>query len=141
MNKFSITLCAIGLIFLSLSFCTSKEEKASVAQEVGSISTQDLRNRIGRIQNNAVILDVRTPAEVASGIIKGATVIDFKSEDFEDKVDKLDKSKTYFVYCRAGGRSLRAAELMLNLGFQNVINVEGGMSQWKEAGFEVVQIP
>lgn len=79
---------------------------------------------------NAVVLDVRTPAEVRSGGIKGAVNIDLMGVDFQQKVAKLDKSKTYFVYCRSGNRSGQACKMMGDAGFTHLFNLSGGMMAW-----------
>lgn len=82
--------------------------------------------------NNAVVLDVRTPEEVAQGIIPNAKHIDiFKGQGFIDEVKQLDKSKTYFVYCKAGGRSGQACAVMNQLGFNKTYNLLGGFTEWK----------
>jgi len=70
---------------------------------------------------NAVVLDVRTAAEMRSGAIRG---------DFQQKIGKLDKNKTYFVYCRSGNRSGQACKMMGNAGFEHVYNLSGGMMSW-----------
>lgn len=81
--------------------------------------------------DNAVVLDVRTDAEVADGIIPNAIHIDFYlGDEFVDKVDDLDKSKNYYVYCRSGNRSGQACAIMEELGFENAYNLEGGMLDW-----------
>ena len=79
---------------------------------------------------NAVLLDVRTPAEARSGSIKGAVNIDIMSVDFQQKIAKLDKNKTYFVYCRSGNRSGQACKVMGDSGFEHVYNLSGGMMSW-----------
>jgi rhodanese-related sulfurtransferase len=61
-------------------------------------------------------------------------LLDFRAPDFAEKVAKLDKSKTYLVHCAAGGRSARACTKMEGLGFKNVVNLEGGLGAWKDAG-------
>jgi len=82
--------------------------------------------------NNAVVLDVRTPEEVAEGIIPNAMHIDiYKGQGFIDEVQTLDKSKTYFVYCKAGGRSGQACSVMNQLGFKHTYNLIGGFSEWQ----------
>ncbi|WP_428657936.1 rhodanese-like domain-containing protein [Runella sp.] len=78
----------------------------------------------------AVILDVRTAAEVRSGAIKGAINIDLMSADFQQKINQLDKTKTYFVYCRSGHRSGQACRIMGNVGFEHIYNLTGGMMSW-----------
>lgn len=83
-------------------------------------------------EENAIVMDVRTPAEVNEGIIKGATVFyDFQASDFEQRIATLDKTKTYIVYCRSGRRSASATELMKGKGFEHVYNLEGGITGWK----------
>lgn len=80
---------------------------------------------------NAVVLDVRTPEEVAEGIIPNAIAIDiYKGQGFIHEIDQLDKSKTYYVYCRSGGRSAQACSIMNQLGFEHTYNLIGGFSEW-----------
>lgn len=79
---------------------------------------------------NAIILDVRTAAEMRSGAIQGAINIDLMNADFQQKISKLDKNKTYFVYCRSGNRSGQACKMMGNAGFEHIYNLSGGMMSW-----------
>lgn len=80
----------------------------------------------------AVILDVRTDAEVAEGMIPNAIHIDiYRGQDFVSEIEKLDKSKNYYVYCRSGNRSGQACKIMNQLGFENAYNLIGGMLQWE----------
>jgi phage shock protein E len=85
---------------------------------------------------DAVLLDVRTPEEIAQGTIPGAVPLDFKAADFEDRIDALDKSKTYLVYCAVGGRSGKAVNLMHEKGFTHVYGLDGGFQAWQEQGLE-----
>lgn len=91
-------------------------------------------DRLRTRMTNSVVLDVRTPEEFAKGHIPGAKLIDFKAADFTAQIEKLDKSKRYLVHCAAGGRSAKAAEQMVKLGFPNVVNLDGGMKAWEAAG-------
>lgn len=79
---------------------------------------------------NAVLLDVRTPGEVAEGKIGDAMNIDFFSPVFRDKVADLPKDKNYYVYCRSGNRSGQAVRFMTGEGF-NAYNLDGGIMRWK----------
>lgn len=82
--------------------------------------------------DNAFILDVRTPEEVEDGYIPGATNIDIHlGQGFLDEVEKLDKSKSYYVYCRSGARSAQACSIMAGLGFEKAYNLEGGFMNWQ----------
>ncbi len=81
---------------------------------------------------NAMILDVRTQEEVDEGKIPNSLHIDiYKGQGFIDEVDNLDKTKSYYVYCRAGARSAQACSVMNQLGFKNTYNLMGGFSQWR----------
>ncbi len=80
---------------------------------------------------NALILDVRTEDECNNGIIPNAINIDiYKGEEFIEKLEALDKSKNYYVYCRSGARSAKACEVMDSLGFENAYNLQGGIIEW-----------
>ncbi|MGC6430010.1 MAG: rhodanese-like domain-containing protein [Jejuia sp.] len=81
--------------------------------------------------HNAIVLDVRTDDEVADGIIPNAIHLDiYKGQEFLDALDELDKTKSYYVYCRSGNRSGQACQIMEELGFEKAYNLEGGMLQW-----------
>lgn len=86
-----------------------------------------------------ILVDLRTPEEVAKGYIKGATFIDFLAKDSEKQIDKLDKNKTYYIYCASGGRSGDCAEYMEKHGFKRVYNLEKGFSDWNKKAFPVEQ--
>ena len=81
--------------------------------------------------NNAVVLDVRTLAEVEEGIIPNAIHIDiYKGQGFVNELEELDKTKNYYVYCRSGNRSRQACAIMNQLGFENAYNLMGGFMEW-----------
>ena len=88
---------------------------------------------------NGTILDVRTPEEVAEGIIPNAVTININDADFETQLNKLDKSKPVYVYCKAGGRSSRATDMMMKNGFTLVYNLDGGIDAWVEEGFNIIK--
>lgn len=80
---------------------------------------------------NAVILDVRTEDEWNDGIIPNAINIDiYKGQGFIYQLEELDKSKNYYVYCKAGGRSAQACNIMNQMGFETTYNLMGGFSEW-----------
>lgn len=78
-----------------------------------------------------IVLDVRTPEEIAGGYINNASMINFYDPDFERKINLMDKSKEIYVYCRSGGRSSKAANILLNNGFTKVYNLDGGIMAWQ----------
>ena len=86
---------------------------------------------------NEQLIDVRTPDEYQTGHLPHSTLINFKGEDFREKMAQLDKNKPVMVYCAAGGRSNAAATLLEELGFAEVYELEGGFTRWREAGQEI----
>lgn len=101
----------------------------------GAVTTMNVSDFAKKISDSSVVLlDVRTPVEFAAGHISGATNIDFESGTFESDIQKLDKSKSYAVYCRSGNRSGQATALMAKDGFTSIFNLEGGLINWQAAG-------
>ena len=81
---------------------------------------------------NAIILDVRTPEEFETSRIPNSKNIDFYNpQNFMLEIEKLNKSKSYYVYCRTGVRSANSCQLMNELGFDKVYNLLGGIVEWK----------
>ena len=87
-----------------------------------------------RADKKNVVLDVRTKKEFDAGHIRGAVNIDVNAPDFDEKVARLDKGKTYLVHCGAGVRSVKACEKMGKLEFPKLVNLEGGLKAWEKAG-------
>lgn len=80
--------------------------------------------------DNAVILDVRTPEECAEGMQENAVQMNYlDTQSFQQNIQKLDSSKTYYVYCRSGARSANACQMMEGVGL-NCKNLLGGMLEW-----------
>lgn len=81
--------------------------------------------------SEAIILDVRTIEEFESSRIPNSVNIDFYNpEIFMQEIGKLDKNKSYYVYCRTGIRSANSCHLMKELGFVNTYNLIGGIVDW-----------
>ncbi|MFN2262481.1 MAG: rhodanese-like domain-containing protein [Psychroflexus sp.] len=81
--------------------------------------------------DDSVVLDVRTPEEFEEGNIKDAKLINIQNpENFMNEIEKLDKSKSYYVYCRSGRRSEMACQIMEKSGFDHAYNLIGGILDW-----------
>ena len=119
-------LLSFGILFLTLiNSCTGNSQ----IQGVKNIKQSEFQ-KLSK-DPNTVIIDVRSPGEVSEGYIDGARLfIDYNGSNFDSKISKLDKSKSYVIYCRSGGRSARASELMASKGFKKLYNLEGGISNW-----------
>lgn len=88
-----------------------------------------------RQKENYKVLDVRAPQEKSEGFIDGAEMINFHDPTFPDKVQELDKSQNYLVYCRSGNRSGQACMMMGDMGFEGELyNLKGGIGAWNASG-------
>ncbi len=84
---------------------------------------------------DALVVDVRTPAEYASGHVAGAQNVDVNGGQFEASLDSVDRARPVYLYCRSGSRSAVAAEKLTQMGFQTVVNA-GGFDALAAAGAE-----
>lgn len=78
-----------------------------------------------------VILDVRARAEQVDGLINGQRNLNVNSPEFKQQIAKMDKSKTYLLYCRSGARSARACKIMAKEGFEKLYSLKGGYLAWE----------
>ncbi|MGB3619171.1 MAG: rhodanese-like domain-containing protein [Catalinimonas sp.] len=85
-------------------------------------------------ERTQVLIDVRTPAEYAEGHLPGARLMNVYDDDFEERLGALDRDRTYYVYCKSGVRSGKAADRMVALGFRRVVGLDGGYRAWQRAG-------
>jgi len=111
------------------------------AQIIETITPQEAFSLIQENQDNPdfAIIDVRTPEEFADEHMENAINIDYNSETFQDELNILDKNKTYLIYCRTGGRSECALDMMAELDFREVYNMSDGLNEWVAAGLPTAQ--
>lgn len=85
-------------------------------------------------KSDFIVLDVRTPEEFAEGHLPGAVNVNALGSDFEARVGKLDRARTYLVYCRTGNRSARAVQVLSRMGFRSVYHMFEGIMGWYKRG-------
>ncbi len=96
---------------------------------IDKLSVDEVRNLVDkRGYDEAILLDVREPAEYEEGHIPGALLLPLSS--LLDNLNKLSLSKTIITYCRRGPRSKSAAALLKRQGFENIYYMEGGIDAW-----------
>ncbi|WP_153208130.1 MULTISPECIES: rhodanese-like domain-containing protein [unclassified Flavobacterium] len=115
----------LSLMFLLLGFTSCLKNQADGVQ-VLDVATYEKKMAEPEVQ----LVDVRTPEEFNEGHIENAVNINFMSDDFDANVANLDKEKPVMVYCKAGGRSAKAAARLKELGFKAITDLEGGISNW-----------
>lgn len=118
----------ILLVSLILTVVFSCKPQTNEAKD---ITVEDLKVILDN-KSSIQLLDVRTPSEWVEGVINTPIKIDITAEGFEDKaIEKLDKSQPVYIYCRSGGRSKRATDLLVKKGFE-AYNVLGGYMEWEQ---------
>ena len=114
----------ISILFFSCNAQTNKDVKLVDAKEFSTeIKSAD----------SPQILDVRTPQEFNEQHIANATNIDWNGNSFETQAKQLDKNKTVYVYCKSGGRSAKASSKLAEMGFKDIVELDGGITKWNEA--------
>lgn len=113
------------LLFVLNTGCTN-------SQNFKSVDVAEFKTTLEKT-TDAQLLDVRTSGEFAGGHITNAKNVDWNGSDFDTQVAHLDKEKTVMVYCLSGGRSKKAASHLKELGFKNIIELNGGYLAWSKA--------
>lgn len=122
----------ITILFASLCFNLKAQENQAF---IKNVNTQTFKELVDT--GKGIILDVRTPEEIEQGHIANASTINFYDEKFVAKINLIPKDKEVYVYCKAGGRSSQAAQILKQNGFNKIYNLDGGFMQWEKNNFPV----
>ncbi|WP_222982977.1 rhodanese-like domain-containing protein [Flagellimonas meishanensis] len=112
-----------GLIFLMTACCRTKTEEVVQNVDKNTIQTEVIGKEVQ-------LVDVRTAQEYSEGRIDDAVNFDVNGEFFMEQIGTLDKTKPVYLYCKMGGRSSKAAEILKNEGFKEIYNYTGGYNDW-----------
>ena len=130
------TLVFVILFGFILPSCQAQQD-----QNITALSAREafklIETRTG--DSDFIILDIRTPGEYQSGHLEDATMIDYYSKSFVDEIGRLDKEKSYLVYCRSGNRSARSLDLFKKLQFQKIYHLSSGINGWISEGLPLVK--
>ncbi len=138
----SIPLISTSVALLFLVAGCAKAQQGDVSKAApgeDQVVTSDLDAATFKTEiekGKAVLVDVRTPAEYASGHIAGSVNIDWTASDYEARFATLDPKKPVLLYCHSGGRSEQAKEYLEEKGFA-VKHLTTGFMGWKKAGYAV----
>jgi rhodanese-related sulfurtransferase len=120
--------CNFFFILLLITACFSTPKTKT---KMNQLKSKEWSEYLGKTPKS-LILDVRTADEYKSGYIKNAVNVDiYGGSDFIESIKKLNKNYSYFVYCRSGARSAQACQLMQQMGFEKVFNLDGGILAWE----------
>lgn len=114
------------LSFLAIFFFASCQSQSNPKIKV--IPPKEFKAQV--VNKNVQLVDVRTPQEFQEGAIAHAKNINVNDAKFKENIAKLDKKKPVYIYCRSGARSQSAAKIMVDLGFEQVIDLQGGYMNW-----------
>ena len=132
-NRMKLLLATAALGAVVIAGCSSSTTSAAV-DTVAPVTAAEIITT----ESDEIVLDIRTPEEYDQGIIEGAINIDFYADDFAVQLDALDKDAHYVVYCNSGNRSGQANSTFEDLGFTNVTEIDGGITNWYAEGLPVV---
>ncbi len=132
MKNFLIVVFMTLILVPALSGCvTQSPEKAQYIDT----SVQQAKEMIDK--DEVFILDVRTQEEYNAGHIRNSTLIPV--QDLSKRLNEVPRDRNILVYCKTGGRSTAASELLANNGFTRIYNMKSGITEWTKAGYEVVK--
>lgn len=140
MRRINLLLLLLILFSLDMARCQTKNYKEKLESlynhTVPLISVTELAEKL-QAETSLIILDIRSDEEYTVSRIAGATLIDYDNFEKED-VNNLNHDAEIIVYCSVGYRSEKIGKELLEMGFTDVKNLYGGIFQWKNDGFEVV---
>lgn len=122
-------IISIVVFTITLS-CTEKHQG-----EIKLVTPDEMHSLIE--SRDVQLIDVRTAGEYQTGFIENAQNIDFNSPTFDEDVSKLDKTKPVILYCKSGVRSAKCSQKLLDAGFIQIYELEGGITQWQFKGLEI----
>lgn len=117
------TVCVV--LLFSLLSSTACQSQSTDGQKVETLEGEAFLDSLEGAPD-AYLIDCRTSAERATGVIAGAIGMDYSSPAFRQNLDTLDRARPVFVYCQRGGRSAKAAAILDEMGFSRVVDLKGG---------------
>jgi rhodanese-related sulfurtransferase len=92
----------------------------------------------GRVKAGALLVDVRERDEVTQLAFDVPNIVNIPLSEFEERYHELPKDKELVMVCRGGGRSLKATYYLMNMGYENVVNMQHGIVRWVQRGFPTI---
>jgi rhodanese-related sulfurtransferase len=137
----AITTSPVPAITTTTTKATEPTTSQIPSQTISDVSVTEAYTLIQKNTGNPdfIIIDVRTPEEYAAGHLENALLIDYNSNNFKTELGKLPRDKQYLIYCRTARRSGLALEVFTSLGFTNVLNMTGGITEWTDQRYPVVK--
>jgi len=137
MNKLKNLPISLFVIVVLLFSCKNNSQTSDKNTSVEVISTTAFKAKVAG--TDVQLVDVRTPEEFSEGHLKNSKNIDFKNDNFMAQMEKLDKSKPLYLYCRSGNRSGKASAKLKEAGFTEIYDMKGGFLAWSKENLEIAK--
>ena len=130
----------IVALFLSvlIGSCEGKGQEKSAAatqKKITLLSPSQFKEQ----SKNQIIVDIRTPQEFKEGHLENAINLNFFDPTFLTEIEKFDKNKPLYIYCRSGNRSSKVSPKIIKLGFQQVCDLQGGIKNWNKSKYPLIK--
>lgn len=121
------------LIALGFNSCQDKSED----KQITVISPEEVYEAV--TNSDRQLIDVRTTEEFEEGHVANSKNICVTEDGFKEKASKLNKNEPVYVYCKSGKRSANAAQILKEMGFTEIYDMDGGILNWEKQGLQQVQ--
>ncbi len=125
-------VAALVVYFIAINSAKSQTPNGSI------VSVHEVKKSMDA-KEKATIVDVRTPEEYKEGHLKNSVLLTVDVIDPQSAQALPDKDQTLYVYCRTGHRSARAVAQLQQMGYAHVHSMDGGITAWGKAGFQIVK--
>ncbi len=123
---------SLALLLLTIAPMSSHAQDSEL-EEVSVIRAKLM------VRNGSTMIDVREPDEVAEIAYDVENVINIPLSQLEDRMSEISKDSPLVIACRSGQRSRRAAIILLENGYTDLVNMEGGILDWEAKDLEVIK--
>lgn len=125
----SLVSLILLLIIQSFLSCSSAKDEFAVSAQEFSLLVKDV---------NCLVVDIRSPEKYLAGHIEGSATIEYGSADFEHKFRFFNSNQSIALYSNSVRKSTKALKfLKKELGFTNIVCLDGGLRDWEELGFTI----
>lgn len=132
----SLTVFLVAMLFLGVTLFSSINLVYGKYTSIDVATANDMIT--GGSYPNLMILDVRTQSEYDEGHLENAVLIPLS--ELESRIDEIlpCKDTEIIVYCKVGGRSAQASNILDSNNFTQVFNAQGGITAWESAGYPII---
>lgn len=137
-KKFTIMIL-IAIVVSSLTQAQIKspgEILEDVRSKITKITVDELKNKL-EFEHQFTLIDLRTEKEYLAGHIEDAVWIPRGFLEFKIQEEISDPESEIVLYCKGGGRSAFGVVTLNEMGYKNVLNLEGGFREWVNNGYSV----